>query len=227
MLILVTLILPTTQSVEILNKNTQQIFSSGPTPPIITGPESGVKKVEYNFSFVSTDPTILDLFYYLDWGDGNVVEWIGPYPSCQIVNLSHIWEENGTFTIRAKSKNTNETESDWSENHYITITHGVELEIGEIVGGLLGVTSIINNTGINNATNVVASITIDSGFILIGKGITDNIGTILPGNFSGIYNIPVIGFGSINITISVKSNEVNEIRKTAKGFLLFFYIKLL
>lgn len=225
-LILIIFIIPTTQSVEKIKPYNQQIFTSGPTSPIIAGPESGVKKVEYNFSFVSTDPSILDLFYYIEWGDGNVEEWIGPYSSGLKINLSHTWDENGTFTIRAKSKNTNETESDWSENHNITIIHGVELEIGEIVGGLLGVTSIINNTGINNATNVVASIKIDGGIIFIGKEISENLGTIEPGNYSGIYDIPLLGFGLINIIISAKSDEVKEIKKTASGFLLLFYIKM-
>jgi len=222
-IILLTIIIPTSQAI-ILDKNQYKLSNlEGPTSPIISGPESGKTGMEYNFSFVSIDPSGFDLFYYIFWDDGNDDGWLGPYDSNISMNISHIWGEKGTYTIQAKAKNTNGTESEWSE-HNITIEADVQLEIEEIVGGFLGITAAINNTGTSKATNVVGSVFIDEGMILIGKELTENIGTIEPGNFSGLYNLPMIGFGSITITITVKCNEIGQIKKKATGFILFFYV---
>ena len=60
--------------------------------------------------------------------------------------------------------------------------------------------------------------------MFIGQEISENIGTIDPGNFSGVYNIPMLGFGSIEITITAKCNEVGQVKKTITGFILLFYV---
>lgn len=202
----------------------EKTFFDGPTAPIITGPEFGEPGIEYNFTFFSTDPLGLELFYYIDWGHGNISEWIGPYASNISFNISHIWEIEGNYTILARCNNTNGTLSEWSDGFNITIAKFVNLEIGEIVGGLLGITTIINNTGIKNATGVVANVTVKGGTLLIGDKVTNDIGTIEPGNSSGVYNVPVLGFGIIDISVTVRCNETANLKKNARGFLLFFYI---
>jgi len=52
-----------------------------PNAPMITGPAEGVVGEEYEYTCVSTDPEDDDVYYYIDWGDGNVEDWIGPYAS--------------------------------------------------------------------------------------------------------------------------------------------------
>ena len=55
-----------------------------------------------------------DNFYlYVDWGDGSVEEWIGPYESGDEVSLNHVWENNNKYTIQVKAKDTNDKESEW------------------------------------------------------------------------------------------------------------------
>ena len=224
LMISLTIVIPTCQAI-VMDKNQYNIsYLEGPTSPIISGPEEGITGTIYNFTLVSTDSSGFNLSYYIEWGDGNVEEWIGPYVSGVSLNISHIWEEWGTFTIKAKARNSNGTESEWSEGHNITITADVKLKIGEIVGGLLGVTAVINNTGTHEATGVVGSMIVEGGTMFIGQEISENIGTIDPGNYSGVYNIPMLGFGSIEITITAKCNEVGQVKKTITGFIILIYV---
>lgn len=73
-------------------------------PPEISGPEQGDPGIEYGFTFVTNDPEEDEIWLYIDWDDGNIEEWIGPYDSGEEVELTHEWEENGAYDIRAKSK---------------------------------------------------------------------------------------------------------------------------
>ena len=85
-----------------------------PTVPEIIGPIKGENSSEYEYSFSSIDTNDYDIYYYIDWGDGSEFEEIGPLPSGDKAVLTHIWDESGTYSIRAKAKNTIEAESDWS-----------------------------------------------------------------------------------------------------------------
>ena len=90
-------------------------YAGSPEKPDIDGPKEGKSGIEYNYTFVSIDPESDDVFYYIDWSDGTIEEWIGPYQSGEEVTKSHTWSEKGTFIIQAKSKDTSDHESDWSE----------------------------------------------------------------------------------------------------------------
>jgi hypothetical protein len=87
-------------------------FAGAPDTPDIEGPTEGKPGIEYNYTFVSTDPEEDDVFYYIDWGDGQFVEWIGPFLSGEQITQCHSWATKGTYTIKAKAKDTNEIESD-------------------------------------------------------------------------------------------------------------------
>lgn len=90
------------------------ISSSAPSSPKINGPSKGKNGIEYEYIFMSIDPTDDKIFYYIDWGDGNTEEWIGPYNAGEAIKVSHTWSEIGTHTIRAKAKDENGEESLWS-----------------------------------------------------------------------------------------------------------------
>lgn len=85
-----------------------------PTKPTITGPTQGSFGEPYDYTFTSTDPEEHDVFYYVDWGDDQVEDWIGPYSSGEEVVVSHTWEERGTYTISVQAKDEFGAESDWS-----------------------------------------------------------------------------------------------------------------
>jgi hypothetical protein len=90
------------------------ISSSAPSAPKINGPASGKAGEEYEYTFISVDPTDDDLYYYIEWGDGETEEWIGPYSAGEEITLSHSWSRSGSHSIRAKSRDENNEESGWA-----------------------------------------------------------------------------------------------------------------
>jgi len=58
-------------------------------------------------------PNNNDLYYFIDWDDGSIEKWLGPYSSGQEVTISHNWSEKGKYLIQAKVKDTNGLESSW------------------------------------------------------------------------------------------------------------------
>ena len=99
-------------------------FNWGPIVPEINGPTSGAPGEEYEFLFTSMDPDgDDDIYYYIDWGDGLVEEWIGPYESGVSVEINHIWENKNTYNIRVKAKDIYGKESAWSDPLPITMPY--------------------------------------------------------------------------------------------------------
>ncbi len=197
-----------------------------PNEPTIIGPTEGEPGVEYEYTFNATDPDTEDVYYFIDWGDDNYSGWIGPYPSGEDIIVNHTWDEMGTYNLSAKAKDVYDDEGNWSDPLIVHIV-APQLNIGRIIGGLLGVTAEINNPGTGNATNVVASIVLEGGIILIGREISENIGTIEVGGTGAIFNIPVLGFGPVGITVTASADGVEEVSKSAEGFvfIIFFIIK--
>jgi len=85
-----------------------------PATPTITGPNKGKPGTPYLFTFTSTDPDEDPVYYWIEWGDNTSSGWVGPYSSGSIAAISHTWNTKGTFTIRAKAKDVQNVESDWS-----------------------------------------------------------------------------------------------------------------
>jgi outer membrane protein assembly factor BamB len=86
---------------------------SPPSKPEINGPNSGHFGEEYEYTFTAIDPESDDIWYYVDWGDGSNSGWLGPYSSGEVVTKSHTWDEENTYTIRAKAKDIFDEESYW------------------------------------------------------------------------------------------------------------------
>jgi len=84
-----------------------------PDAPNIDGEENGKYGEEYEYTFSAEDPEGSEIYLWIEWGDGSIEEWIGPYDSEEIVTLSHTWDEEGEYTIKAKAKDIKEAESDW------------------------------------------------------------------------------------------------------------------
>jgi hypothetical protein len=82
-----------------------------PTAPQINGKRIGFGGKEYEFTFVSTDEEGHDLFYKIDWNDGEVTDWLGPYSSGEQITLSHAWNKNGQYFIKAWAKDEMQGES--------------------------------------------------------------------------------------------------------------------
>jgi len=85
---------------------------SSPDNPTITGISKGKPGVEYNYTFVSTNPDGVEMNYSIDWGDGSF-DTTEFYPSGQEIVVSHTWSEKGSYTIRAKATTIYGYESGW------------------------------------------------------------------------------------------------------------------
>jgi hypothetical protein len=83
-----------------------------PDRPI--GPNQGKIGIEYTFKSTSIDPDEDLIYYCWSWGDNNI-EWSEPFNSGEEASVSHIWDQEGDYQIRVKSRDINGAESDWSD----------------------------------------------------------------------------------------------------------------
>ena len=93
------------------------VYNSGnqpPNSPTIEGPITGKAGGKYEYIFNTIDPNNDDVFYYIDWGDGNFENWSGPYVTGQEVKINYNWTKKGTYLISAKAKDTQGVESNWT-----------------------------------------------------------------------------------------------------------------
>jgi hypothetical protein len=92
-----------------------QTPNTPPDPPGIHGPIRPRFGVEMTYTFWGTDYDEDELEFYVMWGDGKVKEWFGPYQSNESFELTHIYEEEGQYTIRCKSRDPSGEETDWTK----------------------------------------------------------------------------------------------------------------
>ena len=102
----------TTSSAEILDVELVRL-NDPPNNPKIVGPLMGKVGEELEFTFTATDPDGDDIEYYIDWDDGYLDEWIGPYKSGEEIKKIHIWEQQGTYIVKAKVRDIYGEESNW------------------------------------------------------------------------------------------------------------------
>jgi hypothetical protein len=84
-----------------------------PNTPVITGPGEGTPGNQYLFNILTEDLDGHDVYYFVDWGDNTTTGWLGPYVSGTQIHVTHSWAETGTFTVKAKAKDSMNAESDW------------------------------------------------------------------------------------------------------------------
>lgn len=96
--------------------------SAPETPDKPSGPELAKPGTLHNFNTSSTHGENLEIYYKWDFGDGWISDWTGPYFSGELCNLSHNWNEKGTYVIKVKATTFIGPESDWSEPLTIKIS---------------------------------------------------------------------------------------------------------
>ena len=95
----------------------EQVLPNNP-PEAPTKPEgetSGKPGIVYTYSFSAVDADGDSLMFYIDWGDDSDSLWFGPFDSGEEATAEHAWAEKGTYNVRARCKDKNFVESDWSE----------------------------------------------------------------------------------------------------------------
>ena len=92
---------------------TGQDTNNPPQKPEITGTTKGKPGIDYTYTFTSLDPDEDELYYVIDWNDGQT-DTIGPYQSGETASITHKWNEQGTYIIQAKTRDIHNAESTWS-----------------------------------------------------------------------------------------------------------------
>ena len=86
-----------------------------PSAPIVKGPKIGRARVEYEWTFFSTDPEEDNITYYIDFGDQcGGAEYYGPYPSGEELVLAHTYPYQSTFIINALAIDNFGAQSNWT-----------------------------------------------------------------------------------------------------------------
>jgi len=89
-------------------------LNDSPDKPIIEGSSNGKAGEVYEYTFITSDPEGDDVYYWIEWGDDTVEEWIGPHASGKSVTLGHSWSKKGNYTIGCKARDIYDAESDWA-----------------------------------------------------------------------------------------------------------------
>jgi rhodanese-related sulfurtransferase len=65
------------------------------------------------FIFKTIDPDGDKIYLFIDWDDGTLDEWIGPYNSGEEIIITHTFLEPRIFGVKAKAKDIFEAEGPW------------------------------------------------------------------------------------------------------------------
>ena len=85
-----------------------------PGAPSIDGPVKVKINVNCNYVLNAVDPEGDDVSYFVDWGDGTNSGWTTPSTSGDDITVTHKWTKKGTYSVKAKAKDTYGAESGWT-----------------------------------------------------------------------------------------------------------------
>jgi hypothetical protein len=85
-----------------------------PLSPTLIGTQNGKAGNVYEYVFFSIDLDDDYIHYLIDWGDGNISGWIGPYNSSEAIVKNHTWEEKDNYLVKVKAKDIYNAESNWT-----------------------------------------------------------------------------------------------------------------
>ncbi len=201
---------------------TVSILNHAPPVPTINGPSSGAVNQEYEFSVGPvTDPEGDSFYCKWDWGDGNISDWLGPFPSGQIATASHTWATPGVYELKAKLKDEFNAESNWSAPHELTILN-IDFSL-EIKGGF-GITVTMKNTGGMALTEIQWKINLSDGFIILGKTKTGSIDELQPNGTETFKIVPILGLGKTTIQVEFTCAEGITGAESAQGMVFLFFV---
>ena len=192
------------------------VTSSDPPvrPSIPNGPTEGIINVEYTFSSATTDPNGDQIYYMFSWGDGTQSDWLGPYTSGNTVSAQHSWPDTGAYEVRAKAKDVNQAESQFSDSLSITIAVKPLIEI-ESIGGGIGIKATVKNNVTQTLTNILWTVSVSGGLILKTTAMNGTIQSLAAGDQTTIKTGLILGIGRITFLVTI-----GDEMKTATGFLL-------
>ncbi len=94
--------------------NNEELPNRPPEKPTIDGPEKGKTGNIQEFQISTTDPDEDQVYFMIDWADGEITEWLGPYESGETMTAEHSWDENGNYIVKVKAKDPDGEQTDWT-----------------------------------------------------------------------------------------------------------------
>ena len=91
--------------------------TSSRTPEISRGPEGPVSiypDEPYTYAVTATDANGDSVSARFDWGDSTISGWTGWFASGEEITSSHVWDDTGTFEVKAQARDRKLAISDWS-----------------------------------------------------------------------------------------------------------------
>jgi hypothetical protein len=84
-------------------------------PQTPTGENDGRTRVDYTYTTKTSDPEGDQVFYRWSWGDGTYSDWVGPYNTGEVCEITHSWDSRGTYEICVAAKDVHGSISEWSD----------------------------------------------------------------------------------------------------------------
>ena len=94
--------------------------NNAPYVPLFNGPTQVTAGVEHDFTISTIEPNGDDIYYIVDWGDGTIDDWFGPYADAEEVTITHTFEDQADFYCRAKAKDVNGYQTCWADPFIVT-----------------------------------------------------------------------------------------------------------
>jgi len=92
-----------------------------PAVPLLSGPTLGKPAATLTYTFSTTDPENQEVAYEMSWGDTSALEWSSTYASGQEVTRTHSYPDSGVYHVKVKARDTQLSETDWSDSIVVTI----------------------------------------------------------------------------------------------------------
>ncbi|RLI62921.1 MAG: hypothetical protein DRO67_06585 [Candidatus Asgardarchaeum californiense] len=199
--------------------------SCPPSIPSIRGPTSGETGQELTFYFVTEDPDEDQVYYMIDFG-GDVTGWIGPSDSGVEIYHNYTFDEVETYIIKAKAKDSEGHESEWTPagyEHEVVITEAPvpdekELNVSVSTLSFGRIIFTVENVGDVNMENVDWIVNVTGGLlgrveyevnctidsIEVGDSVRETTGWPI-----GSSSIPS-GFGRVTVKISLTDGDYTQ-----------------
>jgi hypothetical protein len=183
------------------------------TPDKPQGPTTGRANHSYTYNTSTTDDDSDVLYFLFDWNDSGYSGWIGPYAPGELAAAQHNWTSPGTYHIRARAKDDQGVQSNWSEPLIVDIEPAA-IEIRNVSGGI-GVTAEIYVFDFIPDESIQWSIELDKAIVLLPlkRSKEGSFPTPRPGTSKTIYAF-VFGLGMPDINIQAQNASFST-----KGFL--------
>ncbi|MEM0492379.1 MAG: hypothetical protein QXS02_00240 [Candidatus Thermoplasmatota archaeon] len=205
-----------------------------PTPPLLEKSTSGKVNEYISFNIKSYDPDGDQVYYLIDWGDGNNSGWLGPYDQGVITLVKYKWKKAGVYTVKGKAKDINSAQSiNWGNNITVTITgttppqNITNITITSIKGGLKGVNASIKNNGTKDV-KVNWTIYIQRKLMPKKNMMANGTINITHGQVRSVSaKVKGLGVGRVIINVTAKAGSYGSATEIREGFIIgpYVYIK--